>query len=73
LKIIRQIKVKIGDDGINQNDFLLVSKIIYSLLNKANHVKVEAHMAPLPPTPPPHISVNSPIPNLSTIKYLKKA
>jgi hypothetical protein len=25
---------------------LLVSRIIYPLLNKANHVKVEAHMAP---------------------------
>jgi hypothetical protein len=31
------------------NELLLVSRIIYSLLNKANHVKVEAHMHPSPP------------------------
>jgi hypothetical protein len=36
----------IYDDGIKMNELLLVSRIIYSLLNKANHVKVEAHMAP---------------------------
>jgi hypothetical protein len=29
---------------------LLVSRIIYSLLNRANHVKVEAHLAPPPLT-----------------------
>jgi len=28
------------------NELLLVSRIIYSLLNRANHVKVEAHLAP---------------------------
>ena len=32
-------------DGIKMKDILLVSRIIYPLLNKANHVKVEAHMA----------------------------
>jgi hypothetical protein len=36
----------IYNDGIKMNELLLVSRIIYSLLNKANHVKVEAHMAP---------------------------
>ena len=33
-------------DVINMNELLLVSRIIYPLLNKANHVKVESHMAP---------------------------
>jgi hypothetical protein len=33
-------------DGIKMNDLLLVSRIIYPLLNKANHMKVESHMAP---------------------------
>jgi hypothetical protein len=33
-------------DGIKINALLLVSRIVYPLLNKANHVKVEAHMAP---------------------------
>jgi hypothetical protein len=33
-------------DGIKMNELLLVSRIIYPLLNKANHMKVEAHMAP---------------------------
>ena len=33
-------------DGIKMNEILLVSRIIYPLLNKANHVNVEAHMAP---------------------------
>jgi hypothetical protein len=38
-------------DGIKMKELLLVSRIIYPLLNKANHVKVEAHMAtPLPLT-----------------------
>ena len=38
-------------DGIKMEEILLVSRIIYPLLNKANHVKVEAHMAhPLPLT-----------------------
>jgi hypothetical protein len=45
----------IYDDGINMNQLLLVSRIIYSLLNKANHVKVEAHMAP--PLPLTSLSV----------------
>ena len=33
-------------DGIKMKELLLVSRIIYPLLNKANHVKVEAHMTP---------------------------
>jgi hypothetical protein len=33
-------------DGIKMNELILVSRIIYPLLNKANHMKVEAHMAP---------------------------
>jgi hypothetical protein len=33
-------------DGIKMDELLLVSRIIYPLLNKANHMKVEAHMAP---------------------------
>ena len=32
--------------GIKMNEILLVSRIIYPLLNKANHVNLEAHMAP---------------------------
>jgi hypothetical protein len=36
----------IYDDGIKMNDLLLVLRIIYCLLKRANHVKVEAHMAP---------------------------
>ena len=35
-------------DGIKMKEILLVSRIIYPLLNKANHVKVKAHMAPPP-------------------------
>jgi hypothetical protein len=69
LKIVRQTEVKIGDDGVTLNELLLVSRIIYSLLNKVNHVKVEYHMAPPPHTL--HITLNSPIPNLSIVKYLK--
>jgi hypothetical protein len=39
------------DHGIKMKEILLVSRIIYPLLNKANNVKVEAHMAhPLPLT-----------------------
>jgi hypothetical protein len=46
-----------------------MTPIIFSLLNRANHVKVEAPMAP----PPPHITLNSPIPNLySNKKYALK-
>jgi hypothetical protein len=33
-------------DGIKMNELLLVSRIIYPLLNKANHLKVESHIAP---------------------------
>ena len=33
-------------DGINMNELLLVSRIVYPLMNKENHMKVEAHMAP---------------------------
>ena len=33
-------------DGIKMKELLLVSIIIYPLLNEASHVKVEAHMAP---------------------------
>jgi hypothetical protein len=41
----------IYDDGIKMNELLLVLGIIYSLMNKANHVKVEAHMdSPIPLT-----------------------
>ena len=48
-------------DGIKMNELLLISRIIYPLLNKANHIKVEAH---IPPPPSPHITLNSPIHNL---------
>jgi hypothetical protein len=37
-------------------ELLLVSRIIYPLLNKANHVKVEAHMAP--PLPLASLSID---------------
>jgi hypothetical protein len=33
-------------DGIKMNELCLVSIIIYTLLNKPKHVKVEAQMAP---------------------------
>lgn len=36
----------IYDDGRNFNELLFISRIIYSLLNKVDHVMVEAHMAP---------------------------
>ena len=49
------------------NELLLVSRISYSLLNRANHMKVEAHMAP-PPTPPSSHHSQFPTPNLSTVK-----
>ena len=40
-------------------ELLSVLRIIqYSLLNRTNHMKVEALMAP----PPPHITLNSPNP-----------
>ena len=37
------------DVGIKMNELLLVSRIIYSLLNKENHVNVEVHMDPSSP------------------------
>jgi hypothetical protein len=33
-------------DGTQMNELLLVSRMIFPLLNKANHLKVESHMAP---------------------------
>jgi hypothetical protein len=44
------------DHGIKMKYFLLVSRIICPLLNKANHVKVEAHMAP--PLPLTSLSID---------------
>jgi hypothetical protein len=43
-------------DGIKMKEILLVSRIIYSLLKKANHVKVESHMAP--PLPLKSLSID---------------
>jgi hypothetical protein len=37
-------------------DIFLVSRKIYPLINKANHVKVEAHMAP--PLPLTSLSID---------------
>jgi hypothetical protein len=48
-------------DGIKMKDLLLVSIIIYPLLNKANHVKVEAHMAPHLPLTSLSIDPQNPI------------
>jgi hypothetical protein len=45
----------IYDDGIKMNDLLLVSRIIYFVLKKANHVKVEALM--FPPLPLTSLSI----------------
>jgi hypothetical protein len=48
-------KIKIGNnideilydhDGIKMKEILLVSRIIYPILNKANHMRVDSHMAP---------------------------
>jgi hypothetical protein len=39
-------KILYDHDGIQMKEILLVSRIIYPLLNKDNHMKVEAHMAP---------------------------
>jgi hypothetical protein len=36
-------------DGIKMKELLLVSTIIYPLLNKANHMKVEYHKTPALP------------------------
>jgi hypothetical protein len=38
--------------GIKMKELLLVSRIIYPLQNEANHLKVEAHMAPPLPSHP---------------------
>jgi hypothetical protein len=35
------------------HELLLVSRIVHSLLNRGNHVKVEALIMPPPPPPPP--------------------
>jgi hypothetical protein len=43
-------------DGIKMKELLLVSRIILPLLNKANHMKVEAHMAP--PLPLTSLSID---------------
>jgi hypothetical protein len=43
-------------DGIKIKELLLVSIIIYPLLNKDNHMKVEAHMAP--PLPLTSLSID---------------
>ena len=43
-------------DGIKMKDILLVSRILYPLLNKANHVKLESHMAP--PLPLTSLSID---------------
>jgi hypothetical protein len=43
-------------DGIKMKELLLVSRTIYPLLNKANHVKVESHMAP--PLPLTSLSID---------------
>lgn len=56
----------IYDDGIKLNELLFVSRIIYSPLNKANHMKVEAHMAPPLPLTPFYIFQS--IPNLCNRK-----
>jgi hypothetical protein len=42
-------------------EILLVSRIIYPLLNKANHVKVENHMAPSLPLTSLKIEPQNPI------------
>jgi hypothetical protein len=45
---------------IDLNELLLVSRIINSLLNRGNHMNVEALIMP----PTPYITLNSPISNL---------
>ena len=52
-------------DGIKMKELLLVSRIIHPLLNKANHMKVEAHMAPPPSPTPKSLS----IPHTQSIYY----
>ena len=51
-------------DGIKMNELILVSRIIYPLLNKANHVKVEAHMSPPLPLSSLSIDPQCPIYNI---------
>ena len=51
-------------DGIKMKELLLVSILIYPLLNKAKHVKVEAHMAPPLPSHQSQL-----IPKTQSIKY----
>jgi hypothetical protein len=48
-------------DGIKMKEILLVSRIIYPLLNKANHVKVEDHMDPPLPLISLSIDTQNPI------------
>ena len=43
-------------DGIKIKELLFISRIIYPLLNKASHMKVEAHMAP--PLPLTSLSID---------------
>jgi hypothetical protein len=47
--------------GIKMNELLLVSRIIYPLLKKGQQREVGSSYVP---SPPPHITLNSPIPNL---------
>jgi hypothetical protein len=66
-------KIKIGNnideilydhDGIKMKEILLVSRIIYPILNKANHMRVDSHMAP--PSSSHHSEL---IPKTQSIKY----
>ena len=56
----------ICDDSTKLKEIILVPRLIYSMLNNANHVKVEAHMAPLLPLTT--LSISRPIPNLCNTK-----
>ena len=56
----------IYDDGVKLNELLLVSRLIYSILSRANHMKVEAHMSH--PVPLTSLSTSRPILNLCNIK-----
>jgi hypothetical protein len=47
--IIKLVQGSIKTEGEYLNEILLVSRIIYCLLNRVDHMKVEAHLAP-----PPH-------------------
>jgi hypothetical protein len=48
-------------DGIKMKELLFVSRIIYPLLKKANHVKVESHMNPPLPLTTLSIDPQNPI------------